>query len=65
MEIKQFLETYPEAKENPLKFAVESGMRHMHFDDGNEVDFVTRSILLQDFVEYVNELVNNINKYEK
>ena len=64
MEIKEFLAQNPQAKDNPLKYAVESGMKFMHFDKSERED-IQNSILLQDFVEYVNDLVEQIKTYEK
>ena len=63
MLIDEFLATYPKAKENPLKYAVESKMKEKGWG-GNERRFIEDSILYQDFVEEVNDLVNNINKHE-
>lgn len=64
MEIKQFIETYPEAKQNPLKYSVESIMKSKNWWKGNEREDIENSILLQDFVEEVNDLVDLIKNYE-
>ena len=61
MEIKEFIAQNPGAKDNPLKYAVESGMRMMHWTKSDRADR-ENSVLLQDFVEYVNELVEEITK---
>lgn len=62
---QELVAQYPEAKDNPLKYAVESGMRFMHFDDGTEAENVMKSILLQDFVEYVVNMENEIKEVIK
>ena len=61
MNTKEFIAQNPGAKDNPLKYAVESGMRKMHWTKSDREDR-ENSILLQDFVEYVNELVEEITK---
>lgn len=64
MLIKEFIAQNPTAKENPLKYAVESKMREKHWTNSEKAD-MENSILLQDFVEEVNELVVEINNYEE
>lgn len=64
MLIQEFIAQYPQAKENPLKFSVDSEMKQFHFDSGSEGERVTKSVLLQDFVEAVNSRVKEIEEYE-
>ena len=64
MEIKEFMAQYPDAKDNPLKFAVDSLMIKYHFTKSERAD-IENSIILQDFVVDANLLVKEINNYGK
>ena len=61
---QELVAQYPEAKDNPRKYAVESGMRHMHFTKSPRED-IENSILLQDFVEYVVNMEKEIKELIK
>ncbi len=64
MLISEFLAQYPEAKENPDKYIVEHLMRVKRWALDSDTNFLQTSILLQDFCEERDYLIEEIKKFK-
>ena len=64
MQIENFLAAYPEAKENPELYVARSLMKQYHWDKSEKADR-ENEIILMDFIEEYNYLVDKIKNYEK